>query len=332
MKRLMLFGTGGLVAALLVSMMLLWPGSSQPAHAVVVTNGTGPEIHVTNLQAVDATHVQFDVDTVAGAVAADPQAGWNLEIKWNPTFFTYSAAPLMQLPNAGSALCPGADSTTFESPAGSGVNMGCVSLSGTYTTLGTMTRVQLTVVSPGCSAITVSPFTGDTTTGSYTISDDFSTPQLTQGIVNATINELGQGPCTPGALPTSTFTPTNTPIVPTNTPGPTQTPTNTPLATASPIGGLRTITPSATPAETATTAAGGPPTQAPTQAPGGGPGPGGAPGGTGSGPTGTIRLPDTGGGGERASAQLGLLGVAVALVLAGSGAGYAFWLRRRHEA
>ena len=248
-QRLLLGGVILGIGVGLLGWIALGPGTG--TDAAVVTAGTGPILHVTNVAAVDATHVKFDVVTEAGAVAADPQAGWNLELKWNPAFFTYSSAPLRQLPTAGSALCPGADAVTFETPDGSGVNMGCVTLSGTYTTLGTLATVQLTVVSPGCSLIHLNsygaPDNGDTSTGSYTISDDFSTPQLVQSLVDGTVNNLGQT-CALAPTPTNTPAATNTPTATrTSTPTNTATVTNTPTATS-------TSTPTATNTSVAPTA------------------------------------------------------------------------------
>jgi hypothetical protein len=93
------------------------------------------------------------------------------------------------------------------------------------------------------------------------------------------------------------------------------------------------VTPSSTPPTPGTAT---PPPPAATQAPGGGgPGgvatqPGGGPGGVGTGPTGTIKGPNTGtGDGTVGSTSMALLLIAAAMLLAGSGAGYA-WYRREH--
>ncbi len=273
MKRLLTIA-GGCLAALAVFISLrAMPQAS--------ASGIGPQI-VVGAPSLVAGKVNVPINTAGSGFVA--YSGFNIRLKWDPTVFSFSSANSTGSVIPGSPFCPPAN--TSLDPGGDGVVFACTGLSGPTTSTGLLATIVLTPAASGCSALhlfTFGPPDGGTS-GSGTFTNN-PTP-MTNTYQDGTANVAGMT-CSPGATPT----PTNTAIpTPTNTTVPT-TPTSA-TGTATPFGGFRTVTPTFT--ATSSPAAGA--TQAPggTTPPGGGTQPGGGPGGTGTGPTGTITLPNTG--------------------------------------
>ncbi len=217
---------GGIVAVLVAVLVGGALTRQSSAAGSFPTSGTGPKVVVGAPTLVNPTTVQFTVSTVAGPNPADPMTGWNLGLRWDPAVFTFSSATSQPAPSVTGFAAPPLTMT-------GGVTLGATAFA-SYTTLGLMTTVKLTVVAPGCSAIHIftygPPDNGDGSTGSFTIASDFASSQANQGYVDGTADNLGNT-CVPApvATPTPAASATSTPT-PTNTPSPT--PTNTPVSSA----------------------------------------------------------------------------------------------------
>ena len=328
MKRLILLGAALVAMVAMVAVIVGEGGGATPAHAT----GTGPNISVGTPSLVSG-HVEVPIN--AGS-STDPFGGFNIHLSWDSAIFSFDAADT----NDTGDIVPGTFCTTDAVTDPNGVIFACTSLTSSTTSgPGLLGTIALTVEGAGCSDLHLftfgAPDGGDNGTGTYTVNlDDFSA--MTNTYTDGGSTEAGVSCSAGGPTPTATNTPTET-AVPSNTPGgPTDTPTNTPIPgtnTATPFGGLRTITPSPTPPVTDTP--GPAPTEPPSTGGGGDTGNGGAPGGTGSGPGGapggTINLPDTGSGSMSGSGSLWLavISMAAAFGLLTAGAGYAVRRTRR---
>ena len=316
MKRLCLFAAAVTAAIVLVGVAVL--PSGKPASAA------GPATLSIGAVSTSGGNVRIAIDI--GGTGIDAYGGVTAVLLWDPTVFTYSS-----FDQTGSVIptpfCAESaeSSSTGPHPAGptgvsSGENVGCATLGAPTTATGLMGTFVLTPIS-GCSAIhllTLNPPDSDAN-GSATQDGAGANQVNTYGTIDITVDNTGTTGCNPAAVATSTSVP------PTNTPAATSTPT----ATGTPKT-LLTVTPTFTPSPTATVAGATEPAGQTPSAPGPATGPGGGPaGGAGGAGTGTIRLPDTGTGGEASAALLGL-GVIATLAASGLGlfaSGYA--VRRR---
>lgn len=191
----------------LIALALAVAVASVAPRAVVIAQSPlpGPAMAIANVHAIDATRIGFDV--VTSGASPSPYVGWQAEISWNPAVFRFDSADVTGTQFSDNGICLPPDDSTSPPPApypaaqGSFVNDACTLLTTPGLEVPTrLVSVTLSVIAPGCSYIHLvtfgAPDGGGVNAGSYTVADDFSSPQQ-NSTVDSSSDSAG-APCATG--------------------------------------------------------------------------------------------------------------------------------------